>query len=442
MRPATIASMEVDGLKPARLLVVALLTFVLTVSASVAVAASRVALVVGNGTYAHRPPPAAGFGVTVARAAQDPSAVEAALGLDRPTRRLIQQGLRNEGFDAGTPDGLFGPRTRAAIRAWQAAREQAETGYLDGVQAAALRAAASPPAAVASDPEAGTDQVAGSPGASEPQVATAAPPPAANGLAGTGAVRGTIWVALLPASNKTPYVNQGGSEQRMAGARTHFTFPARRANMTHERERRTASCPQRQPNELDRELPSPADVKRRWWTAAILPMVLVILGFPTPVTAQQDEGVPVSGLYIVTAYNGRDVDFEGRLEIRVEPETNGLTGSALFVGVGVTHEQYTLKGVDEQCEGYVVLSLEMKRLAEPNSPAVKFRGLLVGEFLRGHWSFNPAIGSYLEGTFQARRLVADDDQNDLTIIPGEEFEEIESLDTVPRPQEDPPEDGL
>ena len=183
MRPATIASMEVDGLKPSRLLVVALLTFVLTVSASVAVAASRVALMVGNGTYAHRPPPAAGFGVTVARAAQDPSAVEAELGLDRPTRRLIQQGLRNEGFDAGTPDGLFGPRTRAAIRAWQAAREQAETGYLDGVQAAALRAAASPPAAVASDPEAGTDQAAGSPGASEPQVATAAPPPAANGLA-------------------------------------------------------------------------------------------------------------------------------------------------------------------------------------------------------------------------------------------------------------------
>ena len=188
MRPATIASMEVDGLKPARLLVVALLTFVLTVSASVAVAASRVALVVGNGTYAHRPPPAAGFGVTVARAAQDPSAVEAALGLDRPTRRLIQQGLRNEGFDAGTPDGLFGPRTRAAIRAWQAAREQAETGYLDGAQAAALRAAASPPAAVASDPEAGTNQVAGSPGASERQVATAAPPPAANGLAAPAVV--------------------------------------------------------------------------------------------------------------------------------------------------------------------------------------------------------------------------------------------------------------
>ena len=44
MRPATIASLEVDGLKPARLLVVALLRFVLIVSALVAPAAGRVAL--------------------------------------------------------------------------------------------------------------------------------------------------------------------------------------------------------------------------------------------------------------------------------------------------------------------------------------------------------------------------------------------------------------
>ena len=116
MRPATIASMKVDGLKPSRLLVVALLTFVLTVSASVAVAASRVALVVGNGTYAPVPPPAAGFGVTVATAAQAPSAVEAELGLDGPPCRLIQPGLRGEGFEPGVPDGVFGPRTRRAIR--------------------------------------------------------------------------------------------------------------------------------------------------------------------------------------------------------------------------------------------------------------------------------------------------------------------------------------
>ena len=86
MRPATIASLEVDGLKPARLLVVALLTFVLIVSASVVPAAGRVALVGANSSYAYLPPPAAGFGATVAMAAQDPSAVEAALGFDGRSR--------------------------------------------------------------------------------------------------------------------------------------------------------------------------------------------------------------------------------------------------------------------------------------------------------------------------------------------------------------------
>ena len=75
---------------------------------------------------------------------------ERKLALDRPTRRLIQQGLTNDGFDPGTPDGQFGPRTRAAIRAWQAARGAATTGYLDEVQAELLRkAAARQPAAPA-----------------------------------------------------------------------------------------------------------------------------------------------------------------------------------------------------------------------------------------------------------------------------------------------------
>ena len=64
--------------------------------------------------------------------------------LDRPTRRLIQQRLANEGFDPGTPDGQFGPRTRAAVRTWQAARGAAATGYLDDVQAELLRSAAAP----------------------------------------------------------------------------------------------------------------------------------------------------------------------------------------------------------------------------------------------------------------------------------------------------------
>ena len=97
-----------------------------------------------------------------ATAAQDSSAVEASLALDRSTRRLIQQGLRNEGFDPGTPDGLFGPRTRAAIRDWQQSRGASPSGYLTGPEAELLRTAAvaapaapPPPQAVAAvDPSA------------------------------------------------------------------------------------------------------------------------------------------------------------------------------------------------------------------------------------------------------------------------------------------------
>ena len=44
--------------------------------------------------------------------------VEEALGLDRAARRLIQEELRSAGFDPGGADGLFGPRTRRAIRNW------------------------------------------------------------------------------------------------------------------------------------------------------------------------------------------------------------------------------------------------------------------------------------------------------------------------------------
>ena len=71
-------------------------------------------------------------------AEQDAQAVEAGLNLDRLTHRLIQRGLANEGFDPGAPDGLFGPRTRAAIRRWQDARRRPPTGYLDSEQARLL----------------------------------------------------------------------------------------------------------------------------------------------------------------------------------------------------------------------------------------------------------------------------------------------------------------
>ena len=72
---------------------------------------------------------------------QQPAAIEDRLGLDRAARRLIQQGLQNEGFDPGPPDGLIGPRTRRAIRAWQASLDLVDTGYLDEAQAVRLREA-------------------------------------------------------------------------------------------------------------------------------------------------------------------------------------------------------------------------------------------------------------------------------------------------------------
>ena len=96
---------------------------------------------------------AANLAPGAAPAEQDPLVVEASLNLDRATRRLIQQQLRNEGFDPGTPDGLFGPRTRGAIRDWQRARGARPTGYLNREEADLLRPAApTPPAELGASP--------------------------------------------------------------------------------------------------------------------------------------------------------------------------------------------------------------------------------------------------------------------------------------------------
>ena len=75
--------------------------------------------------------------------------VEEALGLDRASRRQIQLGLRAGGFDPGGADGMFGPRTRAAVRGWQTSRGGRATGYLDGAAAEALRSAGASGPAVA-----------------------------------------------------------------------------------------------------------------------------------------------------------------------------------------------------------------------------------------------------------------------------------------------------
>ncbi len=81
----------------------------------------------------------------------NPAAVEAALGLDESARRAVQRRLMSAGFAAGVPDGVFGPMTRAAIRAWQRSRGGTPSGYLDAASATALgaRVGSSPAAAAA-----------------------------------------------------------------------------------------------------------------------------------------------------------------------------------------------------------------------------------------------------------------------------------------------------
>ena len=71
-------------------------------------------------------------------AAPDGSSVEKALGISRSNRILIQRGLNALKLDAGPADGLFGPKTREAIRQWQGSKGLGATGYLTRDHASAL----------------------------------------------------------------------------------------------------------------------------------------------------------------------------------------------------------------------------------------------------------------------------------------------------------------
>ena len=70
----------------------------------------------------------------------DHAGVEAGLALKREGKALIQMGLAAMKYEVGYADGLFGKRTRGAIRKWQEAKGFDGTGYLTGEQAEALKA--------------------------------------------------------------------------------------------------------------------------------------------------------------------------------------------------------------------------------------------------------------------------------------------------------------
>ncbi len=69
-------------------------------------------------------------GKTWAEASSSPEAMEAVLALTARERRLIQTGLASAGFKPGPADGVFGPATRAAIRAWQKQKDRTANGWL------------------------------------------------------------------------------------------------------------------------------------------------------------------------------------------------------------------------------------------------------------------------------------------------------------------------
>ena len=154
------------GMRVVRSLVVAVLAFVVVAVPSVALADGRVALVVGNSTYAHigrLPNPEndaadmsealrrLGFEVTTEL---DADRVELTAALRAFTRRsagadvslvfYAGHGIEMDGVnylvpvDARLERGLFGSRTRGAIRQWQAEQGMPATGYLTAAQIEAL----------------------------------------------------------------------------------------------------------------------------------------------------------------------------------------------------------------------------------------------------------------------------------------------------------------
>ena len=70
--------------------------------------------------------------------AKKAEAEERSLGLQPIDRQRLQAALTSLGFPTYGVDGLFGPRSREMIAAWQKARNQPVTGFLTGAQQQAL----------------------------------------------------------------------------------------------------------------------------------------------------------------------------------------------------------------------------------------------------------------------------------------------------------------
>jgi hypothetical protein len=77
-------------------------------------------------------------GATLARQKEEAEATERELRLDQTSRARLQAALTSLGFDTRGSDGVFGPRSREMIAAWQKARRLGPTGFLTALQQRAL----------------------------------------------------------------------------------------------------------------------------------------------------------------------------------------------------------------------------------------------------------------------------------------------------------------
>ena len=128
--------------------------------------------------------------------------VEEGLGLDRSARREIQEGLQAGGFDPGGADGMFGPRTRAAIRSWQSSQGVRATGYLDGASVAGLRPAVAGQTTFRQREQPGTVAAAVPPSAAPPAVSTAQQQPSP---AASAEVELVFWQSIANSTNPVEF---------------------------------------------------------------------------------------------------------------------------------------------------------------------------------------------------------------------------------------------
>ena len=157
--------------------------------------------------------------------------VEEGLGLDRAARRAIQEGLQAAGYDPGGADGMFGPRTRSAIRRWQTSRGARTTGYLDGASVASLRPSVAGQPTFRQREPAGAVAASSAATAARPAVSAAQQQPSP----ASAELEGLFWQSIMNSTNPAEFeaylaqfpngVFQALAEARLAALRAAANDP-------------------------------------------------------------------------------------------------------------------------------------------------------------------------------------------------------------------------